>query len=82
MDVMQEWEAAEFYDVLNYADYSGWEQTRLVLSCYVDHKKVKKLSDIIRFPWDSDNKNTDIEISNEQISRLKKMSEEYAKNMK
>lgn len=78
---MQEWEVMEFYNVINYSGYREWEQTRLILSCFVDHKKVKKLSDIIKFPWDSEYKKDEHKISNEDIARLKKMSEEYAKNM-
>lgn len=83
MDSMQEWEAAEFYDVLTYAGYRDWEQTRLLLSCHVDHRKVRKLTDIIRFPWDPDGQtDSEREISNEQIEQLKKMSDDYIKNMK
>lgn len=81
MDKMEEWEVMEFYDVVTYSDYSAWEQTRLILSCYADHKKVKKLSDIIEFPWDRDknNRDTDKEISKAQIDKMKKMSQEYLK---
>lgn len=79
MDIMQEWEMIEFTDVVEYAGYSSWEQTRLLISCWVNSKKVKKLSDILKFPWDSD-KNNDIEISNEDINRLKKLSQNYIKN--
>lgn len=83
MDSMAEWEVIEFYDVINYADYVTWEQTRLLLSCYVDHKKVKKLSDIMKFPWDNDRieKSSDTNISNEDIERLKKMAQQISKNM-
>lgn len=83
MDSMTEWEVMEFFDVINYADYATWEQTRLFLSCYVDHKKVKKLSDIIKFPWDDEktHEETDKEISKEDIERLKKLSQRMSKNM-
>lgn len=84
MDKMEEWEVIELYDVVNYSEYSSWEQTRLLLSCYVDHKKVKKMSDIMKFPWDPDYvepDNDSIEISNEQIKKLKSMAAEFAKNL-
>lgn len=83
MDSMAEWEVIEFYDVIDYADYCTWEQTRLLLSCYVDHKKVKKLSDIIKFPWDSDKQKDEAEkeISKEDIERLKNLSQRMSKNM-
>ncbi len=83
MDSMPEWEVIEFYDVLNYADYCTWEQTRLLLSCYVDHKKVKKLSDIVKFPWDEEKTHNeeDKEISKEDIERLKNLSQQMSKNM-
>ena len=83
MDSMAEWEVIEFYDVINYADYVTWEQTRLLLSCYVDHKKVKKLSDIIKFPWDDEkiHNEADKEITKEDIERLKNLSQRMSKNM-
>lgn len=83
MDSMTEWEVIEFYDVINYADYVTWEQTRLLLSCYVDHKKVKKLSDIIKFPWDDEkiHNEADKEITKEDIERLKNLSQRMSKNM-
>lgn len=81
MDKMEEWELVEFFDVLDYSGFNSWEQTRMLLSCYADRKKVKKLSDIIRFPWDAEYKNNDknIEISNEQIQHLKKKAEYFSK---
>lgn len=82
MDEMEEWEVMEFLDVINYADSVGWEQTRILLSCYADKKKVHKLSDIIEFPWDEDNKNNkDKEISNEEIIKLKQKASNYLKNI-
>ena len=77
MDKMQEYEIADFYSVLDYTDYQIWEQTRLLLSCHVDHKKVKKLTDIMKFPWDKDysKQDKDIEISNEDVSRLRMLAQ-------
>ena len=75
MDKMQEYEIADFYSVLDYTDYQIWEQTRLLLSCHVDHRKVKKLTDIMKFPWDKDYSKKDIEISNEDVSRLRMLAQ-------
>lgn len=84
MDTMQEWEVADLYKCLDYADYHTWEQTRLLLSCYVDHKKVKKLTDIMKFPWDNEisKTNDDKEISDEDISRLRMLAQkQLSKNI-
>ena len=81
MDKLEEWEVLEFYDIIDYSEYASWEQTRLLMSMNVDHKKVKKLSDIIKFPWDEDYKKDDIEISADDIKRLKQMSEVYSKKL-
>lgn len=53
MDKMEEWEVVEFYNTLGYSGYFTYEQTRLLISTQVDHKKVHKLTDIMRFPWDA-----------------------------
>ena len=42
------------------------------------------MSDIMKFPWDPDYvepDNDSIEISNEQIKKLKSMAAEFAKNL-
>lgn len=81
MDSMQEWEVAELYGAIEYADYHTWEQTRLLLSCHVDHKKVKKLTDIMKFPWDKEVTQTNnIEISKQDISRLGMLAEKLSQN--
>lgn len=83
MDKMEEWELLEFFDVLDYSEYISWEQTRLLLSCHADRKKVKKLTDIIEFPWDNENGNIETQkrISNEDINRLKELSKVYIKTL-
>ena len=76
MDSMQPYEAAEFFRYISYVDMNGWEQTRLIISCWVDHSNVNKLSDIIKFPWDSDdnNKKEDKEVSKEEAKQLEDLS--------
>lgn len=81
MDKMEEWELYEFFDVLNYADTTSWEQLRVLLSVYADKKKVHKLSDILKFPWDEEYNDKDVEISNEQVNDLKKKAALYLKYM-
>jgi hypothetical protein len=72
MDKMNEWETAELINVLEYTDVSSWTQTRQLLSCWVDHKKVKKIQDIMRFPWDPLEERTQDQLSDEE-KRAKKL---------
>ncbi len=77
MDKMQPYEAAEFFRYLSYVDMNGWEQTRLLISCWVDHKNVEKLSDIIKFPWDKDVNKDDYneqEVTQKEAKELEKLS--------
>lgn len=76
MDKMEEWETAELINNLSYADAHSWEQTRLLLSCYVDHKKVKDIKDIMHFPWDPLKERTQDEMSEEEILAKKKRQRE------
>ena len=80
MDKMQDWEVAELYNVIPFCDYAVWESTRMLLSTQVDHKKVKKLTDIMKFAWDSNaGTKNDTSMSNQDKARLKAMSEAYGK---
>lgn len=82
MDKMQDWEVAELYNVIPFCDYALWESTRMLLSTQVDHKKVKKLTDIITFAWDKEGTKKDTSMSNQDKARLKAMSEAYGKLLK
>lgn len=83
MDKLEEWELLEFFDVLEYAEYIWWDAARFLFSSQLDTKKVKKLSDIVKFPWDNDQtkEKSNIEITNEEIARMKKLQEEYLKKL-
>jgi hypothetical protein len=82
MDTMQEWEVANFYDYINWSGYHTWEQTRLLLSCYVDHKKVSKITDIMRFAWDEKDPNEQYdELSEKDKESLRQKQREYLVKM-
>lgn len=59
MDKMEDWELFELYNVIQYSDRNSWEQTRMMLSCHTNPKKVHKLQDIITFPWEKETTNND-----------------------
>ena len=86
MDQMENWELYELYQTIEYADSNNWEQTRAMMYVIAQVNSKKKLSpeDIMKFPWE--NKGTtpekDRNISNEDIERIKKLSEQYIKQMK
>lgn len=81
MEKLEDWETLELINYIQFANSQEWEMTRLLLSCYVDHKKVKKLTDIIQFPWDEDYVKDEVKktISNEDIQRLKTKANELSK---
>lgn len=79
MDYMQEWEVAELYGMMGYADANMWDAARMLLSPHVDRKKVKDIKKIIKFPWDRDESQKDTSMSNKDRDRLKAMSEKYLK---
>lgn len=85
MDKMEDWELLELFDVIQYADRNSWEQTRFIsyLIAQSNSKKKLQVKDIIQFPWDSDSNSKDhnIEISNDDVSRLRAMAHNYIKNI-
>lgn len=81
MDKMQEWEVAELYNTMQFSEYHSWEQTRLLLSCYVDRKKVKSLQDIIRFAWDEKDDNSYDELSETEKKKKREAARKLLKNM-
>lgn len=82
MDDLQEWEAMELVNVIEFAYCPQWEMTRLLLLTQADKKKVKKVTDLIEFPWDKDYAPKNKEISNEDIASLKTKAEEILKYIK
>lgn len=83
MDKLEDWETIEIVNYIQYAYAPQWEMTRMILSCYADHKKVKKLTDIIEFPWDEGYVKKEVKktISNEDIQRLRDKANAISKYM-
>jgi hypothetical protein len=80
MDEMQDWEIQDCLDNIPYLNFTEWETARLnaYVTAQVNNKKKLKFQDIAKFAWDSEveeKETSDIEISNEDIERLKKKSE-------
>lgn len=84
MDKMEDWELFELFKVLQYTDRNGWEQTRFIsyLIAQTNSKKKLQVENIMKFPWDENHKDNNIEISDNEISMLKSLAKEYAKNIK
>lgn len=75
LDLMQTYEVNDIIECLQYADVNLWEVGRINSYVIAQTNSKKKLSptDIIKFPWDKD-ETKEIEISNEDIQRLKEKS--------
>lgn len=84
MDEMQEYEIHDLYNMLQYTDLGKWEMTRWLLYAIiqVNSKKKIKIEDVLKFPWDKDYIKLDKNISDNDIERLKKKSQEILKNIK
>ena len=86
MDKMEEWEIYELYSVLGHSDSQQWEMTRWIMYSIIQSKTKKKIeiNSLLKFPWDEGEKDkkNNTNISNEDISRLRKMSKRIAKNIR
>ena len=81
MDELQEWEVYDFYNMLQYADVTSWEQTRwlMYVIAQVNSRKQLKVTDILNFSWDQTQKN--ITITDDDIKRLKAKAEIIGKQI-
>lgn len=81
MDQLQDWEVYDFYDMLQYADVTSWEQTRwlMYVIAQVNSRKQLKVTDILNFSWDQTQKN--ITITDDDIKRLKEKAEIIGKQI-
>ncbi|WP_019539799.1 hypothetical protein [Proteiniphilum acetatigenes] len=78
----------EFYEIpvivegINRKYKESWEQTRFIsyITAQVNSSKQLKPTDILKFAWDVDTKET--YISKDDIERLKNKSKEIAKQLK
>lgn len=71
---MKPYEVNDIINCLNYTDFNLWESSRLTSYVVAQTNSKKKLvkTDIVKFPWDKEEFETkDIEISNEDIQRLR-----------
>lgn len=78
---MQEYEIQDIIENLEYYERGAWERTRFQSYCNIQKSSSKRISpqDIITFPWEKENDNTDqintnSELSKEDIQYLKERS--------
>lgn len=86
MDYCSEWEINDIVENIPYLDRNLWETSRLstYMTAQVNSRKKLQLQDICKFKWEDKevlegNKEHITEISNSDIERLKKLSEQWAK---
>lgn len=79
---MQDWEIQDYIDNIKYLDVNSWEQTRLIMyvTAQVNSKKKLELKDVIKFPWDNSQNNT--EIKSEDIIKLKEKAKLISEQLK
>ena len=82
MDQLQDWEVYDFYNMLQYADVTSWEQTRwlMYVIAQVNSRKQLKVTDILNFSWD-DSKQKNTTITDNDIKRLKEQAEMIGKKI-
>lgn len=80
---MQEYEVNTIIENLPYLDRNLWEQNRFAVYSNIQIHSKKKLSptDIVKFAWDSESIDTETEITNEDIERLKNKAEQIYKSI-
>lgn len=82
LDEMQSYEVPFLLENLSRIDRNGWEQTRLIVYAIgsLFAKKQKSITDFLKLPWDEVVESVETEkiteISNDDIERLKKLSNE------
>lgn len=65
-----------------YANKDTWEANRLTayMTAQVNSKRRLKVADIVTFPWENKEEESDTRISKEDIERLEKQAEIYLKH--
>lgn len=73
---MQTYEVNDILECLQYTDRNLWETSRMnsYILAQVNSKKKLSPTDIIKFNWENNEEAKEIEISNEDIKRLKEKS--------
>lgn len=71
-------EVESFIDGLNRRNREAWEQTRLLgfIIAQSNSTKTLKQTDILRFPWDEEEKK-DTSVTDEEMQRLRAKAKEY-----
>jgi len=84
MDEMQDYEIQDCLDNIPYLNTNEWESARLnaYVTAQVNSKKKLSPQDIVKFAWEKEEVSSNIEISNEDIDRLRKKSEQITKKHK
>jgi len=84
MDTMQEWELDHFLSSLQYADRNLWESSRFTsyIIAQINSKKQLRPTDIMKFTWDKQEKQLDLNNKKEIEAFKAKMKdfEEMIKN--
>lgn len=83
--VLDEMDWYEINSILKYRYYAykeSWEQTRLItyMTAQVNSSKHLKVTDIITFPWEEEEKEENTRITSDDIKRLKAMADNYLSN--
>ena len=82
MDTLQEYEIEPIVHSLQFYGQNEWERTRFLAYCNLQKSSTKKIkpTDLIKFPWEKEDDNTDqistnsAPLSKEDIQRLKEQS--------
>lgn len=81
MDTLQEYEIEPIVQNLEYYEEGDWSRTRFLAYCNIQKSSSKRISpqDLITFPWEKEESNTDqintnSELSKADIQRLKEQS--------
>lgn len=79
---MQTYEVNDIIEGLQYTDRNLWETSRMnsYILAQVNSKKKLSPTDIIKFSWENNEEAKEIEISNEDIKRLKEKSKKIKIN--
>lgn len=79
LDKMQQYEIKPLVKYLHLKNKESWEQTRLLGYITAQGNSTKKLkpTDIIKFPWDEQGKESDTSVKSADIERLKKKANEF-----
>lgn len=80
MEECTEWELNDIVSNIPYVDRNIWEASRMqaYVTAQVNSRKKLELTDICKFKWEeTPEEETDIEITDSDIERLKKLSKQW-----